>query len=298
MAQGKSLESTGVKIDYFGIKGKGISGYFKNIKLIRNHLKTNTYDIIHAHYALCGVIAFLAKKKEKLVVSLMGDDIIGMVNHQGKQTFKGKIFTNINKVFCKYFNDENISKSKNISKALFKGTKNEIIPNGVNFEIFKPIPKNVARESLGLDQSKKIILFATDPERPEKNYTLALEAVKLINEHSIELLVIHNVDQITLNLHYNAADIVLLTSYHEGSPNVIKEALACNSVVISTNVGDVEENFFGISGVYITPFDNFVLSKTIIQALEIKNSNGREKIEHLNSKNIADKILSIYNKIK
>ena len=294
LAQGESLKLLGVEIDYFGIKGKGILGYLKNIRLIKNHLNKNKYDVIHAHFALCGVVAYLAKKRERLVVSLMGDDIIGMVDNVGNKTIKGRIFTYINKFFCKYFFDINISKSKNIAQALLKNTQTEIIPNGVNFQTFKPIAKDEARKLLNLNESKKIILFATDPERPEKNFQLAQEGVNLLQDDSIELLVVHNIDQIKLNLYYNAVDIVLLTSFHEGSPNVIKEALACNAVIISTDVGDVNENFMGILGVYITPFDNLALSNIITLAFENSSSNGREKIGHLNSEIIAKKILAIY----
>jgi len=296
IAQGESLKELGIEVEYFGIKNKGLKGYFKTIKNLKLFLKNKNYDVIHAHYALCGVVAYFTKSKEKLIVSLMGDDIIGIVNSKGIQTKKGKVLTSLNKLFCKYFFYATISKSKNIANALYKNTKTEIIPNGVNFEVFKPIDPTEAREKLNLNQTKKKILFATDPSRNEKNYELARAAVDNLKDTSIELLVVHNVNQYELNLYYNAVNIVLLTSFHEGSPNVIKEALACNAVIVSTDVGDVKEMFNQINNVFITPFDSYKLSEIITKAFEHENSNGREKIEYLNSQNIANRIIAIYNK--
>jgi teichuronic acid biosynthesis glycosyltransferase TuaC len=52
----------------------------------------------------------------------------------------------------------------------------------------------------------------------------------------------------------NAADLLLLTSLTEGSPQVIKEAMACNCPIVATDVGDIREIIGYTDGCYITTF--------------------------------------------
>ena len=82
--QGASLKINGITITYYPIKGKGFYNYLMNIKALKSHLKINQYDVIHAHYGLCGIISYLARTEEKLVVSFMGDDLIGEINKKEK----------------------------------------------------------------------------------------------------------------------------------------------------------------------------------------------------------------------
>ena len=98
-----------------------------------------------------------------------------------------------------------------------------IIPNGVDFKIFYPMEKSIARLRLGEDMNVKIILFCSNPNRSEKNVKLAKNAMNLINKRNVQLRIIYGIDQKDLLLHYNSADCLLLTSFHEGSPNVVKK---------------------------------------------------------------------------
>lgn len=73
-AQGSSLQELGVNVNYFPIIGKGFIGYFKAIVKLRKLIKTQKFDIVHAHYSLSGFVAGLAGSKP-LFVSLMGSDV-------------------------------------------------------------------------------------------------------------------------------------------------------------------------------------------------------------------------------
>ena len=119
-AQYESIKSAGIYIDVFSVVGKGILGYIKNIFKLKYFLKKSRYDIIHAHYGECGIISFIAKKKEKLVVSFMGGDILGDVNENGKKLFFSFIISRLNALMC-YFYNLSIVKSKNIyDRLIFK----------------------------------------------------------------------------------------------------------------------------------------------------------------------------------
>lgn len=296
-AQGDSLITAGVELIYFPVIGKGISGYLSHIGKLKKFLKENKVSIIHAHFGLCGIVGYFAKSNEKLILSFMGDDLIGSLNRKGNYSLQGKFFTVLNKFFARFIYDFNIVKSQNLKNKLWRSTKAEIIPNGVNFSVFFPIDKKAVRKELGIDENAKIVLFAADPSRTEKNFNLAKEAVKVTGINNLELKVVHKISQQELNKYYNAADVVLLTSVHEGSPNVIKEAMACNRPIVSTDVGDVKEHLSNTEGCFVSAHNIKELSSKIVKALAYETTCGRNDILFLRSENIAQRITSIYKSV-
>lgn len=295
--QGQSLIKEGIRLDFFTIKGKGIISYIKHILILRSFLKKSYYDIIHAHYGFCGIVALMARRKEKIIVSFMGSDLIGTVNKNDNISLSGCFETLINKIFAKYFFDINIVKSQNIKDLLFNKTESHIIPNGVDFLQFYPINKQEARKDLNIPLDLKIVLFAANPENYTKNYKLAVNAIKLLPDSMVVLKSVYNVSQKILNKYYNAADVILLTSFHEGSPNVIKEAIACNRPIVSTDVGDVKQNIKNIKGCFICSFDPKNVAEKINKALMEENSPGRIKNANLDSSVVANKIINLYNQL-
>jgi len=285
--QGDSLELAGININYFTINNKGVKGYLKAIKELRKHLKHQNYDIIHAHYSLSGFVAALAKTKP-LVVSLMGSDV------KAKKWYRIIIY-----MFYRFFWDKCIVKTLDMKKSL--GFKNIIIvPNGVDTKKFKPEIKEEAQQLLGWNQSKIHLLFAANPNRPEKNYNLTESAYQKIKTENTELHYLENIDNKDMPVYYNASDVVVLSSLWEGSPNAIKEAMACSRPIVSTNVGDVEWLFGNESGQFIADFDENEFAHKLISALEFSErhpkTKGKERIIALeiDSESITNRIISIY----
>ncbi|MGQ9644752.1 MAG: glycosyltransferase, partial [Ignavibacterium sp.] len=147
------------------------------------------------------------------------------------------------------------------------------------------------------------ILFLADPARNEKNYLLAETTMKIINDNNIELLVIYDVEQGNVVNYLNAVDLLLLTSLWEGSPNAVKEAMACNLPVVSTDVGDVRWLFGNEPGYYICSFDPRDVAGKIRLALDFaekhRRTNGRNRIIELglDSDSIAKRIISVYQSV-
>ncbi len=144
---------------------------------------------------------------------------------------------------------------------------------------------------------KKYILFASNPARPEKNFALAKQTVENLNNEKIELKVVYGVDHKLMPIYLNASDVLFLTSKCEGSPNIVKEAMACNIPVVATKVGDIEYLFGNIEGYYYTDPDPYKLAEKINYVLnnDIK-PNGRQRIIDLkfDSESIADKLIQLY----
>jgi len=296
-SQGESLKKEGVDIDFFTIKSKGFKGYFKGISTLKNYIKKEEYSIIHAHYGLSAIVAFFAKNKEKMVVSFMGDDLVGANDYNGRVTTISRFVIVLNKFFARHFFHYNIVKSKEMLNVLSL-SNSMVISNGVNYKRFYEIDKIDARKYFDEGVDVKRVLFCSNPGRPEKNYKLAKEAVDLLEDKNIELKYLNGIEQDKLVYHYNAADCLLLTSFHEGSPNVVKEAMACNIPIVSTNVGDVNEVIGNTEGCYVTSFESKDVAHKLKRALAFnKRTKGRENIRHLEESVVAQKIINIYNKI-
>jgi teichuronic acid biosynthesis glycosyltransferase TuaC len=287
--QGETLLRAGIDVKFFKIKGLWFQGYFRNIFLFRTFLKNNANNIVHAHYALSSYVAALAGAKP-LVVSLMGSDV-----------HSGFYYKYLNKFFNHFFWAACILKSEKM-KDVLKIKNSILIPNGVDLQMFNFHDKNDAREKLGLDKQKKYILFASDPARKEKNFSLSNLAIEQFNK-KVELLIVNDKTHEELNLYYNAVDVMLLTSRHEGSPNVVKEAMACNCPVVSTDVGDVSWLFGNEPGYFITTFDPINVAEKLKYAIEFREkygqTNGRERIIELglDSETVAGKIIEVYKKV-
>ena len=220
--QGESLEVAGVDIEYLIIRS-GFFGYLSSIPAIRRTFKKGVYDLAHAHYSLSGFAASLAGCKP-LVVSLMGSD-----------AFLSGLLRGVARLFYKYKWNATIVKTRQM-KELLAMEQSYIIPNGVNLKRFKPMPKLEARKYLNYPFEKKLILFISFQNRPEKNPDLAKAAVAFIKDDNIELMHIFNTPNSEIPYYLNASDLLLLTSEYEGSVNVVKEAMACNCPVVSTEV--------------------------------------------------------------
>jgi teichuronic acid biosynthesis glycosyltransferase TuaC len=298
--QGKSLIETGLTVDFFGIKGKGPLGYIKNILPLRRILKSQNYQLIHSHYGFSGIVAVLARRKEKVVISFMGNDVIlsGDYSLVVKLKYLAEIL--LNRFFSRFLFDFVIVKSQEMFDNLPGTKKKSIIPNGVNLDLFNPIPKAEARNILGLDHKKKIVLFGSDPNRLEKNFYLAEKSVSIVKVPDIQMIALTGIEQQYLNNYYSAADVLLLTSFQEGSPNVIKEAMACNCPIVSTDVGDVRKLVDGVDACFISTFDPSEVANKISKALAFEGrTNGRQKLIELglDQKLVALKLISIYNEL-
>jgi len=124
-----------------------------------------------------------------------------------------------------------------------------VIPHGVDTEQFRPLDRRLARRELGWDDGRLHVLYPYDTARPVKNFPRAERIVGSVADRisgEIALNVVTGVPHERMPAYMNAADALLLTSAHEGSPNAVKEALACNLPVVSTPVGDVPERLAGV----------------------------------------------------
>ena len=290
-AQGRSLEKQGVTIKYYEVKGRGLKGYLSNIPSLRKTIKQTNPDIIHAHYSFCGFAAALTLTNKPVVVSLMGSDIQA-----------GAFFRTAIRIFYHRIWDAVIVKSPKM-KLTLNLSEAHIMPNGVDLTRFKDMDSTDLKKKYGFDSDKKTILFLADPSRHEKNCALAAKAFEYIKQDNCKFEVRYNLSHMEVPEVINAADVILLTSKWEGSPNVIKEAMACNRPVVATKVGDIEWLFGNEPGHFLTTFDPQDVALNIEKALEFsiehQQTYGRKRIEELglDSDSVAGRIITVYDRL-
>jgi glycosyltransferase involved in cell wall biosynthesis len=149
-----------------------------------------------------------------------------------------------------------VVESKRLLAALPSGvdrTRVWIVPDGVDLELFRPLNQKDCRRQLGWGDDEKHLLFPAARSRPEKRFWLANAAVQRLEADGrrIRIHELTGIPHEQVPVWLGAADAVVMTSTHEGSPNTIKEALACNLAVVSVDVGDVRDRIDGIEGCFL-----------------------------------------------
>lgn len=278
-----AMAARGIEFGYFYIRGKGIRSYISSYKKYKKQIAIHKPEIIHAHYGLSGFFANW-QRKVPVVTTYHGGDI----NYKRSRP--------ISKM-ASWLSQYNIYVSKKLANKAGAKKKFKVQPCGINLGIFQPIEKQLAREKMNLDLSKTYVLFASAFSNPIKNATLAKEAIKKTGI-DIQLLELKGYPREEVMLMLNACDVALLTSFSEGSPQFIKEAMACNCPIVSANVGSVEEIIDGTAGCYLADPNSDDVCEKLKQAIDFgKRTNGHLGVTHLDNSLVADKIISIYHTI-
>lgn len=292
-----------VEIEYYLLHGKGIKGYLKEIPKIRKKIKEYKPDVIHAHYGWTCLLTNLATRLVPVVCTFHGSDIndpkVRRFSKIAMQLSAWNIFVS--------------PQIMNIAGAE-EGKKASLIPCGIDDSLFKPIEKESARACLNErgkwkeERGKKYVLFTKMFYDELKDYPLAKETIERVNElmnERVELLEFVGYTREESMLLMNAVDALLMTSKIEGSPQVIKEAMACGCPIVSVEVGDVKERIAGIDGCYVIPKDDRAkmideLADALVKALAFDGkTNGREILmrQNLSNELVAKKLIDIYNKV-
>ncbi|WP_417315545.1 glycosyltransferase [Cycloclasticus pugetii] len=283
--QAESLRKLGITIDEFKIIGRGSLGYFRNLKKLKCVMKGKDYDLIHAHYGLSGLLSVL-QRKVPVVITYHGSDV-------------NQKYIRILSLLAAKISAYNIFVSDDLFKKAGYPKRSKVIPCGVDVEVFKPADKGQARMLLGFSSEKKYILFASHFDNPVKNYPLAKRAIETVASHDIELVELKGWTRSQVSLLMSACEALLMTSLSEGSPQVVKEAMACNLPVISTDVGDVKDKISTLKNCYITAFDAYdIASKLnlVINSKTLTDSRGDIISHSLDA--VALSIYSVYRKVK
>ena len=287
--QGRSLEQLGCEVAYYAVVGKGIRGYLRNVKPLRKKIHEFQPDVVHAHFGLCGMVAVLASRKKVPVV---------ITCHNGETLSKS---ANIISSLAIHRADYTICVAQHIYDKLHIKPKTYMIqPCGIDLKDLPLVDKAKAMKEMGLSSDKINILFGGSFSNARKNAPLAQAAIALLKRDDINLIEMKGFNRHQVALLFNACDMLLLPTKSEGSPQVLKEAMACNCPIIATDVADISYLLQGVTNSYVTSFDPADVAEKIMRVIECgERSNGRDRINELKLDNplVCETILGIYKEV-
>ena len=285
LEQCNALAQEGVEVLKYKVTGHGVFGYLRENYKLRKEIRNCQPDLIHAHYGLSGLLANL-QRSVPVVTTYHGSDI-----HTGGWILK------LSQIAIR-LSAFNIFISQRLCEMSDVRCSNvHILPCGVNLNIILSIPRSGAKERT--NRSNSFVLFASSFDKSVKNPWLALEAMKRVPE--VELVEFKGYSRMEVNLLMNAADCLLMTSHREGSPQVIKEAMACGTPIVSVDVGDVKDIIGNTEGCYIAERNPDDIAEKIQMALKFKGkTQGRQRIIDLGLSNdlVAKRLVEIYEEVR
>jgi len=245
-------------------------------------LARNRYDLIHAHYGYCGVIARM-QFRCPVVVTFRGSDVLSKRERPLSRLVARCV-------------DRTIVMTKEMKRLL--GRRDAyIIPYGIDLDLFAPRPQIEARQELGLPLQSPLVLFPYDPRRSVKRFDLVEQAIAILKGKfpDLQVLAIYDKPYEAVASYMNACDAMVLTSETEGAPVAVREAMACNLPIVSVDVGDVAEIIRGTEGCYLTRRDPEDIAQKLTRVLEAtKRTNGRLAVQGMSISKSAADVAGIY----
>jgi glycosyltransferase involved in cell wall biosynthesis len=292
------LRQGGIDVDVFAFRGaRKPLNYLRARQGLQARLSATKYDLVHAQFGQSALLVW--PRRIPLVVTFHGCDLQGVKHPNGRMSASGWLLQRLCRAVARRA-DAVIVVSDRMRQFLPPAVQAPVIPTGIDFDTVPQITAAEARRQLGLPLDEQLVLFVGNPAEPVKRHHLAEAAVAVLTQRiAARLIVGWGKQPADILLLMTACDVLVVTSIQEGSPGVVKEALACNLPIVSVDVGDVPVRLAGVAGCEICADDS---AATIAGALEralLRGAriNGRERVLDLDERVLASRVIAIYRSI-
>lgn len=292
----ESLKRAGVNVEVFYLKFRtSLPGLFDEWLRLRRAIEQYSPNIVHAHYGTITSFLCICSTQLPTAITFRGSDLnpdagIGFIRARLGLVLSQISALRASSICCT---------SEQLRRRLWwRKKKAVILPSGVDLRLFQPRDKEESRRILGWEPDERVVLFNSGKAPVLKGLSLARAAVGVAERElgRMRLVELHGqVAPETISTYLNAADCLVVASEAEGSPNILKEAMACNLPVASVDVGDAAERLDGVSPSQVVPRNAERLGQAIRGILKAgRRSNGREKIKDCSEDAIAEKLRELY----
>ncbi len=295
----ESLLAAGVGGRTFHLKSRTAPGMvFREWRRLREEIREFHPEIVHAQYGTATALLSVVATRLPLIVTFRGSDLNPDTAKGRVRCWFGRLMSQI--AACRAARVICVSEQL-VGRLWWGKSKVTIVTSGIDCRVFCPRPRGEARAALGWGADERIVLF-NGSHRPLKRPDLARAAVEVARGKCgpvrlVELDGTQTPDLIPVMM--NAADCLIVTSDHEGSPNVVKEAIACGLPVVSRDVGDVRQRLGKVAPSQVTGDSPRELGEALAEILRCPvRSNGPQAVGEFSLDAIAAKIIAVYEAVR
>ncbi len=270
---------------------------FAELRRLRGEVRAFQPRIVHAQYGTATAFIAMFAAWRPMVVTYRGSDLNPNEGKGRVHCFVSRLLSQLAALRAQRI----LCVSEQLVGRLWWGkNKASVVPSGIDTKLFRPVCRDSARASLGWDPQERVVLF-NGSSRPSKRPDLARGAVQCAGRKCgpvrlVELDGNHAPELVPVMM--NAAECLILTSDYEGSPNVVKEAIACGLPVVTRDVGDVRQRLAHVQPSRIAGDTPEELGEALAEILrEPARSNGPLYASDFSMETIAARIISVYEEL-
>jgi teichuronic acid biosynthesis glycosyltransferase TuaC len=282
--QAEDLAALGLDLELIHFDGRpDPMNYLRTAGEIRRRVHRESFDLVHAHYGLTGAAAVF-QREVPIVTTFHGSDCNGAIPWQ--RYLSWAVARRSFPIF--------VSKE---GRRMLGCSSAPIIPAGVDTELFTPLERGTARRRLGWSEDRRYVLLPSSrailSKRADLFDAVLSEAQRAEPDLAGVALTGFSREQVALVL--NAVDVVLMTSDREGSPVTVREALACETPVVSVEVGDLHDVLAGLPGCGVFSREPRALARGVLDALGAARDPVLRRRAELHSRRaVAERIVAVY----
>jgi teichuronic acid biosynthesis glycosyltransferase TuaC len=291
-----SLADVGVGVGTFFVRSRTSPvAIARDWSRLRREICQFRPHLVHAHYGTVTSFLCAVATSVPLVITFRGNDLGDDPDISLLRTRLGQVLSQISCLKAKRI----ICVSHRLRELLWwHRSRAIVIPTGVDLNLFRPQPKDQARGLLGWEQGERIVVFDEGGAPQRKGSKFLQSAIRLAEQTvgPIRLVILdRSVPPELVPRYLSASDCLALASVFEGSPNIVKEALACNLPVVATDVGDVSERLKEVFPSRVVKRDVVEFANALAEVLlDRRRSNGRDRVEVCSLPRVAEVIRSVY----
>lgn len=305
--QVRSLREAGLDVEVFFFSPRETRlNYGLVLPRLVRALRSKRHDVLHTHHTYSLLLVELARRLARTPIPVV------VTNHEGealdavKETRTWHPTSKLRhslavKRFAAQRADFTIFVSRQLSAAISQRVPHDVIPCGVDLGLFRPLDRQACRERLGFPRNAVVVFFPNNPRGRGKKFTLVEETFRIVSARVPEAILVTagSIPNGVMPIYYNAADVVLQASYYEASPTVVKETLACEVPLVSTDSGDTREIVEGVPYCFVCRDDPLDLANHILLCLNQRATGGREQLvqRELGLDQVARRVIRVYQRV-